>query len=240
MQGPSSGVSPVRPRASWLLAQHQGDCELLPGCGIPGHLVLLLVSLQSRNPGYFQVALSHVMTGVSFVASRSSVISRLRNRKSRCPRSSVLSIQVCAVWRFRNRVTSRLRNPRSFVLSRWLCVRHWSRKSGYFQVAESQVIAVLQSSRSSVIVSERRVTSRWRNPRSSVLSPFIGSLLPGCGLERDSVPGHGRDSSLEARERRASRFRGCPRSCQSSRRTVAAAGCSRDLAKDFACVPRHI
>jgi hypothetical protein len=96
VRGPSIGVSPVRPRASWLLAQRQGDYELLPGCGIPGHLVLLSVSFQSRSPGYFQVALSHVMTDVSFVARRSSVISRLRNRKSRCPRSSVRSIQVCA------------------------------------------------------------------------------------------------------------------------------------------------
>ncbi len=88
-----------------------------------------------------------------------------------------------------------------------------------------------------------RVTSRWRNPRSSVRSihldrrsssrgdgllpgcavprhlrsPFIGSLLPGGGLERDSVPGHGGNAFLSGRRRRASRFRGNPRSCQFSR-----------------------
>ena len=115
-------------------------------------------------------------------------------------------------------------------------------KSGYFQVAESQVISVLHVASLASYGSGNRVTSRWRNPRSSVLStllgrlsssrgngllsgcavpshlrsPFIGSLLPGGGLERDCVPGHGENPFLKARTRRASRLRGRPKSCHFS------------------------
>jgi hypothetical protein len=139
---------------------------------------------------YFQVALSQVISELSLVIRCSSVTSRLRNRKSRCPRSSVCSSYVRTAQWFRNRVTSRWRNPRSLLCS--LCL-------------------------SCVSDPGTRVTSRWRNPRSSVLSPhldqrsrsvgngllpgrgipghlgspLIRSLLPGCRLERNRVPGHG-------------------------------------------------
>ena len=116
---------------------------LLPGCAVPRH------------------------GKVSCAANCGPVTSRLRNRKSRCPTSSVCSLQVWAVRRFRNCATSRLRNPTSSGLSRWCCA---------------------------ISGRENRVTSRLRCPTSSCVSSRLGhrssgrgnGLLPGC-----AVPGHG-------------------------------------------------
>ena len=139
-------------------------------------------------------------------------------------------------------------------------------KCRYFQVAESQVMSVLLLSWSSVIVSgigllpgcgipghvsapvvfvlDHRLgkSGYFQVAESQVMarSPFIGSLLPGCGLERDGVPGHGGGSFLAACGRRASRFRERPRSCQSSTERLRQTTAVFNLSNDFACVPRHI
>ena len=58
-------VLPVLPRRVLQVIERSGDGVLLPGCGIPGHLMLLSLSRHSRSPGYFQVAESQVMIDVS-------------------------------------------------------------------------------------------------------------------------------------------------------------------------------
>ena len=100
-------------------------------------------------------------------------------------------------------------------------------KLRYFQVAESQVIALLQVVSLASVAQEigllpgcgipghqcSPLISIGCQPRMGggllpgcgipghVRSPFIGSLLPGRGLERNRVPGHGRNSFLEGRKR---------------------------------------
>ncbi len=95
----------------WLIESFRLEIGLLPGCGIPGHQGPpggLQRSNQLRFPSYFQVALSQVMC----------VVSMWRRSASK-----VLG----------DRVTSRLRNPRSsVVLSR--------SAASYFQVADSNAM----------------------------------------------------------------------------------------------------
>ena len=133
-------VSQVIAVSMRLLTSFRLGIGLLPGRGIPGHRWspggVRRIS-QSGFSSYFQVALSQVMCVLHLVAS-------------------------CRSGRG-TRVTSRLRNPRSFRMS-------FQVVGSYFQVAESKV-AVSQV----------------------IGGPFqIGSeLLPGSGFEGDAVPGHG-------------------------------------------------
>jgi hypothetical protein len=178
------------------VADRSRDLELLPGCGIPGHLRSPFQISELRGRNYFQVALSQVMSECSLVRRRKSVTSRLRNRKSRCPRSSVCSLHVRTVQRFRNCVTSRLRNPRSYPCSLWCRLRQLLRSSSYFQVAESQVISALHSARLAIKVIGNGLLPGCGIP-GHLFAPFMSSSLPDRVLTRDCGPNHDINAVLE-------------------------------------------
>ena len=102
------------------------------------------------------------------------------------------------------------------------------------------------------VVTSRSRNRRWRCPRSSLVlsrsgasyiqvadsnampSQVMGTSFLAVVVSVCQVPAHqapGTDG--------VSRFRGCPRSSQSSRQQCRTSGQRRHLAKDFACIPGH-